>query len=791
MSRTKKALALLAVFALLAVACGDDEPEAPAETQPPATVIDTAAQEAAEAAEAAANAALAEAEAELQAAQAALAEAEAAAAEGGEEAQMALEEAQKAAEEAQMGRDEAQKVAEEAEMAAEEAQMAAEEAQMALEEAGKGPGAGVSVTMARANWSTGYMQAAIYAALLAELGYEVTDPADLELAPSNAYVSMATGEFDFWVNAWLPNHDQFLAATMPDGSVVSDHVTRLGKEMARSGVQGLITNKTFADANGLTTLDALLADPDQFAVYEAADASPGDGVLQIYGCPEGWGCHANINSWIENAGWDNIEQFDIGGYDAMIADAIAKDAAGEPYLVYTWAPSHYVSDLRPGDNAVWVSIHNNPSVSPTQIEGPTSIGNRCTTDPCLLGWDAADIAVIANNDFLAANPAAARLFALFTINPVDVALQNVRMQAGENTEDDIKRHAAEWIAENRSRVDEWLAIAALPVDETPGSGVSVTMARANWSTGYMQAAIYAALLAELGYEVTDPADLELAPSNAYVSMATGEFDFWVNAWLPNHDQFLAATMPDGSMVSDHVSRLGREMPRSGVQGLITNKAFADANGLTTLDALLSDPDQFAAYEAADASPGDGVLQIYGCPEGWGCHANINSWLENAGWDNVEQFDIGGYDAMIADAIAKDAAGEPYLVYTWAPSHYVSDLRPGDNAVWVSIHEDPSISPTQIEGPTSIGNRCTTDPCLLGWDAADIAVIANNDFLAANPAAARLFELFTINPVDIALQNVRMQAGESTEDDIKRHAAEWIAENRDLADSWLRAARLTG
>ena len=787
----RNALAVLAVFALVAVACGDDEPAAPTETQPPATVIDISAQEAAMAAEEAAMAAeeaakvaVAEAEAEVEAAQAALAEAEAAAEEGGEEAQMALEEAQKTAEEAQMGLEEAQKTAE-------EAQMAAEEAQMALEEAGKGPGAGVSVTMARANWSTGYMQAAIYAALLAELGYEVSDPEDLELAPSNAYVAMANGEFDFWVNAWLPNHNQFLAGVMPDGSLVSDHVTRLGREMARSGVQGLITNKAFADANGLTTLDALLADPDQFGVYESVDASPGDGVLQIYGCPEGWGCHANINAWIENAGWDNIEQFDIGGYDAMIADAIAKDAAGEPYLVYTWAPSHYVSDLRPGDNAVWVSIHEDPSVSPTQIEGPTSIGAQCTTDPCLLGWDAADIAVIANNDFLAANPAAARLFELFTISPVDVALQNVRMQGGEDTEDAIKRHAAEWIADNRPTVEVWLAIARVPVDETPGSGVSVTMARANWSTGYMQAAIYAALLAELGYEVSDPEDLELAPSNAYVAMANGEFDFWVNAWLPNHNQFLAGVMPDGSLVSDHVTRLGREMARSGVQGLITNKAFADANGLTTLDALLADPDQFGVYESVDASPGDGVLQIYGCPEGWGCHANINAWIENAGWGNVEQFDIGGYDAMIADAVAKDAAGEPYLVYTWAPSHYVSDLRPGDNAVWVSIHEDQSVSPTQIEGATSIGDQCTADPCLLGWDAADIAVIGNNDFLAANPAAARLFELFTISPVDVALQNVRMQGGEDTEDAIKRHAAEWIADNRDLADSWLRAARLTG
>ena len=77
-----------------------------------------------------------------------------------------------------------------------------------------------------------------------------------------------------------------------------------------------------------------------------------------------------------------------------------------------------------------------------------------------------------------------------------------------------------------------------PAPDLPGEGVSVTMARANWTTGYMQAAIYAALLRELGFEVSEPADLELAPANAYVAMAEGAFDFWANSWYPNHDPFL-------------------------------------------------------------------------------------------------------------------------------------------------------------------------------------------------------------------------------------------------------------
>ena len=76
-------------------------------------------------------------------------------------------------------------------------------------------------------------------------------------------------------------------------------------------------------------------------------------------------------------------------------------------------------------------------------------------------------------------------------------------------------------------------------------------------------------------------------------------------------------------------------------------------------------------------------------------------------------------------------------------------------------------------------QCSADPCNLG-----------GDFLTANPAGP-LFELVEISPVDIALQNVSYSLGENTEDDIHRHAADWIAANRDTVDAWLTAARRAG
>ena len=58
---------------------------------------------------------------------------------------------------------------------------------------------------------------------------------------------------------------------------------------------------------------------------------------------------------------------------------------------------------------------------------------------------------------------------------------------------------------------------------------------------------------------------------------------------------------------------------------------------------------------------------------------------------------------------------------------------------------------------------------MGFQGADINVVANNDFLQENPAAARLFEIMTIPLGDISKQNNRMNAGENTQADIDSHA----------------------
>ena len=340
---------------------------------------------------------------------------------------------------------------------------------------------------------------------------------------------------------------------------------------------------------------------------------------------------------------------------------------------------------------------------------------------------------------------------------------------------------------------------------TPGEGVSVTMGRANWSTGYFQAELYRQMLEELGYEVSDPAELELGPNLGYIAMAEGQMDFWVNSWYPGHLAWLAGELPDGSLVGDHLSIVGEEMIAGGLQGFLVTKSFADEYGVYTLDDLNADADALAAFDATDPVPGNGIADIFGCPESWTCDNIITNQILFSGWDNINQV-IAGYDAMFAQAVDSANEGVPMVAYTWTPSAYITQLRPGDNVYWIGVGEildDSNPSGTEggeqhsQRGADGSGGYAAIGPdqcpsaadnadglCPIGWVAADILVTASNDFLDANPAAAKLLEVVKLSVIEVSLANVEQDEGAAPGD----LATDWIVNNRDTVDAWLDAAR---
>ena len=62
----------------------------------------------------------------------------------------------------------------------------------------------------------------------------------------------------------------------------------------------------------------------------------------------------------------------------------------------------------------------------------------------------------------------------------------------------------------------------------------------NWTSGYFEAEVVAALLGELGYQISSPAAREMSPDVFYPAVASGVVDVWANGWFPlNTKEFIS------------------------------------------------------------------------------------------------------------------------------------------------------------------------------------------------------------------------------------------------------------
>jgi glycine betaine/proline transport system substrate-binding protein len=310
----------------------------------------------------------------------------------------------------------------------------------------------------------------------------------------------------------------------------------------------------------------------------------------------------------------------------------------------------------------------------------------------------------------------------------------------------------------------------------PGEGVEVQPARATWNTGYFNEALYSLALEELGYEVQDHQELDNPVF--YQEVAQGEVDFWANGWFPLHNQY-RDTFEQGASLAGTVAESG------ALEGYLVDKAGAEEFNITSLEDFKR-PEVKEAYDADD----NGKADLVACPEGWGCNDVIGFHLDIFGLrDHIDEI-TAGYSTSMADAVSRFQNGQHILFYTWTPNWTVSRLAPGKDVVWIEVPapeypdegvSDEALSILSVEG-------CVDDPCLMGFPANDIMVVANNEFLENNPAAAKLFEVMSIPPEDIFAQNNLMNMGENSQEDIDRHAQEWADAHQEMWNSWLEQAR---
>ena len=348
------------------------------------------------------------------------------------------------------------------------------------------------------------------------------------------------------------------------------------------------------------------------------------------------------------------------------------------------------------------------------------------------------------------------------------------------------------IGKRISRKTFWMTIAAVALSlmligpvtamhHMPGKGVTVQPARATWTTGFFLEAIYSRALEDLGYDVKDPK--KLSNPIFYKSVYQGDVDFWANGWFPIH--YAQLGMPYDQYKKKAVIA-GTVVKGGALQGYLVSKREVEKFGIKSLDDFKR-PEVMKAFDAN----GDGKADLVACPPGWGCEKVVAFHLDAYGLEDYINPIKASYSASMADAVARYKSGEPVFFYTWTPNWTVNRFKPGKDVMWINV---PKITPSPAQKGYEDAmvhsgvDGAVTDPIKMGFPGNDIVVVANNQFLADNPAAAKMFEVMTIPFSDIAAQNAKMFEGENTEKDIARHVDEWIAGHKDTWEGWLEEAR---
>lgn len=305
----------------------------------------------------------------------------------------------------------------------------------------------------------------------------------------------------------------------------------------------------------------------------------------------------------------------------------------------------------------------------------------------------------------------------------------------------------------------------------PGTGKTIKPGRASWDTFWFGGLILSAGLDKLGYQVATPKTLQGAA--LYQGLAQGDIDFTPDVVMPNAGVAL-------ERVKDQVTLAGPIIQPGSVAGVLIDKKTAEQHKINYIEDML-DPKIAALF-----SDGDGRARMIGPSAGWNDERYAKEFFKRLGVEKSINMVQGEYNILVADTVSRYKAGKPVMLYAWYPNTATVQLRPGVDLVWLQVKPENAKAEQAVKDMA--GCSMGSNPCNTGWDATAYMIAVNAKFAAANSAAMKFFNSVKMKLSDRAEQNTKMMvAGEKSEADLKRHAAEWIKRNEKDFDAWVKAA----
>lgn len=302
--------------------------------------------------------------------------------------------------------------------------------------------------------------------------------------------------------------------------------------------------------------------------------------------------------------------------------------------------------------------------------------------------------------------------------------------------------------------------------DMPGEGVTVQAIQSPIAEETFQTMLVNEALRDLGYDVQDIQEVDY--SAGYTSVANGDATFMAVNWYPLHN-----TMYKNAGGDDTFYRQGHYIT-GAAQGYLIDKKTAEEHGIDNLE-------DFKKPEVAKLfdTDGDGKADLTGCQAGWGCEGVIEHQLDAFELRDNITHKQGQYAAIISDTITRYENGEPIFYYTWTPYWVSGILVPGKDVVWLEVPYSSNPNGTDTELPNGKN---------YGFEINSERIVANKDWAAENPAAAKLFEVMKLSVNDVSAQNMKIREGEDSQEEIMAHTKAWIENHQDTYNGWLEAAR---
>lgn len=305
----------------------------------------------------------------------------------------------------------------------------------------------------------------------------------------------------------------------------------------------------------------------------------------------------------------------------------------------------------------------------------------------------------------------------------------------------------------------------------PGEGVKITPIFPPIAEERFRGEIAMQGLRELGYNVQEPKETDYGVM--MMALANGDADFTVHLWDKLHEKFYQQAGGDDVMV-----KTGEIMP-GVLQGYLIDKKTAEAHNIKYITDLKK-PELAKLFD----SDGDGKADLTGCNPGWGCELIIDHQMKTYGLEKTVHVNQGSYFALMADTITRYKEGKPILYFTWVPQWIANVLVEDKDVVWLEVPETDLPGGKNDIDTTYKGKN-------LGFAVDKVEAVLNKEFAQKNPAALKFLSVMKISTADESAQNLKMQQGEKSPDDIHRHTSEWIAAHRQQFDEWLQSARAAG